>query len=311
MRSGGIIGGGMNRIAANPRRTVPGAVQSVLIATLIGFALSAASLHGQLLPSPGQSLPSFEVASVRHSPLESQGTSFQIAPARFRVLDATVDGLIRFAYDVRSDDQLKKGPRWTSTERFDIDAKIDDSQADATKKLSALQQIDQYRWMLQSLLLSRFALKVSTQVEVLPVFALEVVRGGPKMTPTVIPPDSQAHPFPSLGGWSRGDVEAHAMTMALLSEELSGNPDIGGRAVIDETGLSGSYDFQLHWTPLTRRSTGSNDAALQGTAQTSPADNADEPLSTALEEQLGLRLSAKKAPVRVLRIDHVERPSPN
>jgi uncharacterized protein (TIGR03435 family) len=268
-------------------------------------------MYGQLMPSPDRPLPSFEVASVRQSPPDSQGTSFQVAPLRFRVLDATVDGLIRFAYDIRSDDQLKKGPRWTSTERFDIDAKIDDAQAGATKKLLPTQQIDQYRLMMQSLLISRFALKVSTQMEELPVFALELTKGGPKMNPTAIPPNSQAHPFPSLIGWSRGEVEAHAMTMPLLSEELSGDQDIGGRPVIDETGLKGSYDFELHFTPLARRAMGTNDAVHQEGSRASAEDNNEVPLTAALEEQLGLKLSAQKAPVKVLVIDHVEQPSPN
>jgi uncharacterized protein (TIGR03435 family) len=148
-------------------------------------------------------------------------------------------------------------------------------------------------------------------MEELPVYALEVTKGGPKMSPTAIPPNAQAPPFPILSGWTRGEVEAHAVTMPLLSEELSGDQDVGGRPVIDATGLKGSYDFKLHFTPLVRHGMGSNDAAEQGDSHASAADNAEVPLSTALEEQLGLKLSPRKAPVKVLAIDHVEQPSPN
>lgn len=243
-------------------------------------------------PTPVASSPSFEVATIRPSPSESRGADFQIASVRFRAEHATLTDLIRFAYDLRADELLQRSPRWASSERFDVDAKIDDVQADATKKLTPTQQMDQYRSMLQSLLRDRFTLKVDTKTKELPVFALETAPSGPHMAPSALPPGH----LPQIAGFSRGDVDARGVSMSLLSEMLSGNQDVGGRVVIDATGLSGNFDFELHWTPF------STDAV---------SDTATVPLATALKEQLGLKLTARKAPVRVLVISHVEHPSPN
>ncbi len=213
---------------------------------------------------------------------------------RFRIQNATVSELVQFAYDIVSDKQLLNGPHWTSVEKFDVDAKIDDAQVTATKKLPPSQQMNQYRLMLQSLLKERFALKVHAQTEELSVFALEVARGGSKLTPTATPQE-----LPNLSGWSIGSVVAHAVTMSLLSQGLSGRDDVGGRIVIDATGLNGNYDFTLRWTPT---------ASLGGS---SLDDATDAPLSTALREQLGLKLTARRLPTRVLSIDQVQHPSAN
>jgi uncharacterized protein (TIGR03435 family) len=76
-------------------------------------------------------------------------------------------------------------------------------------------------------------------------------------------------------------------------------PEIGGRLVVDKTGLKGQYDFTLKWTPDI------------GAAAEQPASDAGPSLFTALQEELGLRLQSTKAPVDVLVIDHVELPSEN
>jgi len=107
----------------------------------------------------------------------------QIAPTRFRIQDASASELIRFAYAIRSEKQVQHGPRWTIVEKFDVEAKIDDAQAVTAKKLSPSLQMNQYRLMLQSLLKERFVLKIHTQTEELPVYALEISKGGPKLTP--------------------------------------------------------------------------------------------------------------------------------
>lgn len=293
-------------------RKWPRTWELVLTCGLIGFyLLCIAQAHAQVLPAPDQPLPSFEVASVRPSSSVSQGMNLQVAPLRFRAGNATLAALIRFAYDVRSDDQLEKGPRWTSTERFDIDAKIDDAQADATKRLSPEQQINLYRLMLQSLLKDRFALRVSTQMKQLDVYALVVAKSGPKMASAEMLPDPKSQPLPTLVGWSRGEVTAKAVTMSMLSEQLSGNLDIGGRVVIDATGLSGSYNFTLHWIPFSKQSAASIAPASKRVPDATEPDATGIPLMTALEEQLGLKLVPRRAPVRVLVIDHVEHPSAN
>jgi bla regulator protein blaR1 len=277
---------------------------------MFAFPACCARVPAQLLQSQDPQ-PSFEVASIRPSPTDSLGTSFQIAPLRFRVVDATLNTLVQFAYNIRSDDQLEKGPRWAAIDRFDVDAKIDDAQAEATKKMMPDQQIDRYRLMLQSLLTTRFALRVSTTTRDLPVYALEVLKSGAEMNPTAVPSGSEWPSLPRLAGWSRGELEAHAVSMSLFAEELSGKDDLGGRVVIDATDLAGTYDFKLHWTPFTRQLTLSSAATSKRTPGNSGADTGEVPLSTALEEQLGLKLVPRRAPVKVLVIVHVDHPSPN
>ena len=256
------------------------------------FALRAACSAAQSPPSLIASSPAFEVATIRPSASERPGVDFQLTTMRFRAVNATVTDLIRFAYDLRSDQLLQQAPGWAGTERFDVDGKIDDAQADATRKLTSTQQMSQYRAMLQSLLKDRFDLKVEEVAKVLSVYALEVEPNGPHMASSSAPPGS----FPSIGGFSRGDVEARGVSMSVLSEMLSGNQEIGGRVVIDATGLKGSFDFKLRWTPFSAESS---------------SDAATVPLATALKEQLGLKLTARKAAVQVLAISHVEHPSPN
>jgi uncharacterized protein (TIGR03435 family) len=82
--------------------------------------------------------------------------------------------------------------------------------------------------------------------------------------------------------------------------------DIGGREVIDKTGLTGVYDFSLKWTPLQTA------AAPGGGSETAPSPDVEgASLFTAIEEQLGLKLVPTKGPGQVLVIDHIEQPSEN
>jgi uncharacterized protein (TIGR03435 family) len=145
----------------------------------------------------------------------------------------------------------------------------------------------------------------------LPVYALVAAKNGPKLTPVNASPE-QKQRMPTLSGGSRGQLKAGAVSMALFTGWLSGRDDIGGRVVIDQTGLTGSYDFTLSWTPDEQRNAisngaGTNPGAAGAAAQESPAGS----ILTALQEQLGLKLESKRATVDALVIDHIERPSEN
>jgi uncharacterized protein (TIGR03435 family) len=90
--------------------------------------------------------------------------------------------------------------------------------------------------------------------------------------------------------------------MALLAAYLPSVEDLG-RPLVDETGLSGRYDFTLEWTP---------DEEGPSTSETGRAiASSDATFLEAIKEQLGLEFKAVKAPVRILVIDHVEKPSEN
>jgi uncharacterized protein (TIGR03435 family) len=169
------------------------------------------------------------------------------------------------------------------------------------------QKLEQYRLRVRTLLAERFNLKVTRQMKDLPVYALVLAKGGPKPALVPAPPDTLAQRTPTLGGFSSGQVKAGAVSMAVFADLLSGRPDVDGRPVVDATGLKGSFDFTLVFVR-----SGAQPTPYDATSpRTTTAPDADVPLLTALEEQLGLKLEPRRAPVEVLVIDHVEPPTPN
>jgi uncharacterized protein (TIGR03435 family) len=296
----------------------PGKRGKGLFLGMVAFAaLAAQSVLAQPTPAPTPvqeataSWPAFEVAAIRPSNSDTALHNFMISPNRFRVENGTAIALIRFAYNVKSDAQLPKEPRWIESERFDIDAKIADPQAEAMKSLPPDRKLDQYRLMLRSLLLDRFKLQVSRQMKEIPVYALVVGKKGSKLRPAKAPLDPQAQPMPTLSGGSRGQLRAGAVSMAVFTDWLSGRDDLSGRVVLDETGLQGTFDFTLDWAPDQQSNAMSNGAvATQGAgagAQPSPGGS----ILTALQEQLGLKLESTRDKVEVLVIDRIDRPSDN
>jgi uncharacterized protein (TIGR03435 family) len=295
-----------------------------------GF-VNAVHLRAQLLHANGP-LPSFEVASLKPGRYDDTNFGFRITPARFQAENASLISLIRFAYGIRSDAQLPKGPGWIGSEKFDLDAKFADSQVEALKKLTPDERFDQYRLMVQSLLADRFKLKLSSQAENLPVYALEVAKGGPKLKDVQggVPPPPSGRPGPPppppppgatlpagaqmpklprlMGG--EGHLTAGAVSMIFLTDWLYRQPEMEGRVIVDETGLKGYYDFELNWTPDESHAPSPNETGGgQGSADAAPRDGPS--IFTAFQEQLGLKLVPNKAPVEVLIIDHVEKPSPD
>jgi uncharacterized protein (TIGR03435 family) len=247
------------------------------------------------------------VATIKPSAVGSGFVNFGISPARFDAESATLKDLIQLAYNINSDDQLGKGPDWMSSKKFDIDAKIGDAEIDAMKQLPPDQRLDRYRLMVQSLLADRFNLRVSTVAKELPVLALVAAKDGPKLIQAAAPSGA-----PQVYGGSRGDLNAKAVTMKFFADFfLSGRDDLGGRVVIDATGLQGSYDFTLKWSRDYANPALPGGASQSGGAPGATSDSPGPSFVTALQGQLGLKLESRKAPVQVLVIDHVEQPSPN
>ena len=252
-------------------------------------------------------MPLFEVASVRLNRDPGDLFSLRLQPAAFRADGAPLDRLIRFAYDAKSDEQVLNMPDWASSEHFDIDAKISDADVAAMKKLTPEQSFRQYRLMVQALLADRFQMKARTEMRVLPVYALVVAKRGVNLTAAAALPE--AHRLPQLTFHASGDLKASSVTMQYFAEWLSGKPDTGDRVVIDATGLKGSYDFGLLWEPAEYSASSAVAGAIQPGSTTT--ESRKPSLFTAIQEQLGLKLEPRKAPVEVLVIDHVEQPSPN
>jgi uncharacterized protein (TIGR03435 family) len=160
--------------------------------------------------------------------------------------------------------------------------------------------------MFQSFLRDRFQLKVHREPKELPVLALVVAKGGPKLQQAragdtypdgIKGPDGKPAGHAGMMMWGPGRLTGQGIPVANLVPPLTQQL---GRIVQDKTGLTGMYDIELHWT--------ADDAAPDSR---SASDSPGPSIFTAMQEQLGLKLESQKAPVEVLLIDHVEQPPPN
>jgi uncharacterized protein (TIGR03435 family) len=144
--------------------------------------------------------------------------------------------------------------------------------------------------MYQKLLADRFHLIFHREVRDIPIYALTVAKGGPILK--VADPSEDLNTGNSGSGGQR-TLKFTNMSMPDFVLNMNLYED---RPVIDQTSLSGRYDFTLKWT---------FDVSSENEPDAPPS------LFTAIKEQLGLRVDAVKAPAEVLVIDHVERPSAN
>lgn len=231
----------------------------------------------------GQTMPSFDAASIKPAlpvgagPGHSGYVGMKTEPGRTSLLAVPLKFTIRTAYGFDTNARIDGGPDWLDTEMYDV---IGTYPADTPKEQTLL--------MLQSLLADRCKLAVHRETREQPVFALAVAPGGPKLKPH----DAANRGNGNRGG--RGHLELHNITLAQLGNFFYGEL---GRFVVDETGLTGTWDIALDWAPA-------------GTPVDDPI--ADRPsLAKALQEQLGLKLESKKGPVEFLVIDHVEKPTAN
>lgn len=267
-----------------------------------------ASATGQIFLAH-EPTPSFEVASIKPWKASVLPTA-AAAPIkgdpmqRVRVLEndrvhfiGQLDLFLMEAYNlpIGSEKRILKAPRWADSEadRYEIVAKIDASTFAAMKKMTPEHQREQIQILEQSLLAERFHLKVHVETKgQTSVYALVVDKGGLKITPSK---DGEESRISSL----RNEITAEAVTLDQFAHSPLWTP-IGQRFVINRTGLTGTYDFTLRWR--------SDDLHEAGTVQ----GESDLPyLFDAIREQLGLKVVDSKAPLEVLVIDNLERPSKN
>jgi uncharacterized protein (TIGR03435 family) len=263
-------------------------------------------LSGVLSAVPGEvaaqiaNPPTYDVASIKPSKASDE-TTLLFRPGAFTAKGMTLKSLLKEAYGIQ-DDQISGAPKWVSTQTYDIEAKVDGVDAATLEKLSE----DQFKGMFRSFLRDRFQLKVHWETKELPVLALVVAKGGPKLQqakPGDTYPDGIKGPDGKPAGhagmlmWGRGRLTGQGIPIGNLVPPLTQEL---GRIVEDKTGLTGNYDIELRWT--------TDDASPDSR---SASDSPGPSLFTAMQEQLGLKLESQKAPVQVLLIDHVEQPAPN
>jgi uncharacterized protein (TIGR03435 family) len=230
-------------------------------------------------------------------------------PDGFSAANATARQLIANAYDVK-DDQVSGGPDWVGSAGYDIEAKVTDP--DGPHQLTKAQRTQ----ALQALLSDRFKLAVHAETKDAPIYALTIAKGGPKLKAsqpssappagilpgaTIRGPDGAVPRGSMMRMFGPGNLTATAMTTTQLAIMLSQQLHM---TVVDRTGLTGSYDFSLQWTP-------DNLPPPPPGAEASAPDPGGPSIFTAVQEQLGLKLDSTRGPVKTLVIDHIERPSEN
>jgi uncharacterized protein (TIGR03435 family) len=239
--------------------------------------------------------PKFDVATIKPSQPNQPGKGFGFNGTHTRTFHTNVNDLIALAYGMHAK-QIIGAPDWLGTDLYDIDGVAD---------VPGRPSIKQMGEMIQGLLADRFALKSHHEQRELSVYAIQVASGGPKMKETTAGPNDPQ----GFGLRGFGDLIVRNMTMKEFASWMQSG--IMDKPVIDQTGLTAKYDFNLKWTP-----DDSQFAQFRGTngpIQPPAGDNPDAPpsLYTALQEQLGLKFTATKAMDDVIVIDHVEKPSSN
>lgn len=280
--------------------------------TASGQATAAASSQ-QATPTPPAKIPEFAVASIKPDKSGSMGVRLMFGPDGFTATNVPLNLLIREAYGV-NDDQISGAPGWTSSARFDIDARVDSADVAALKDLT----FDQRKQMICALLADRFGLKVHQETKDLPVYALVVAKGGLKIheaKPGDTYPNGLKGPDGQHGGAgmimfnASGQLTAQGVPLSNLTRVLSQQT---GHTVIDKTGLAGNYDFTLQMPPMKGPMPMPHAPGDGPAGSDDGADDSSGPsIFTALQDQLGLKLESQKAPLPLIVIDHVEEPSEN
>jgi uncharacterized protein (TIGR03435 family) len=194
----------------------------------------------------------------------------------------TLDGVLMNGFEVRSESQIIGYPSWVNSERFDIQAKMDAATTTAYRALKGETSNNQWHAFMQQILIERFGIKFHLEKRDLPVYNLVVAKQGLKVKASAQDENGSS----SMGP---GHYSAHRAQVGGLALSLSGAV---GRVILDKTGVTGDYDIDLTWAP-------------DGQPDAGPS------IFSALQDQLGLKLEPAKAPLDVVVIDHIERPSEN
>ena len=266
---------------------------SVAIVPIVLAAAVSGQTSDKIKALQGERL-AFDVVSIHLSDPNNDKQSMSVAPGKF---EATISlrELIKRSYDLK-DFQLVGLPRWADSAKYDIVAKDADTTDPST--LSPDQQdryFEEQLQRLQSLLADRFGFRFHIGRKSVPVLLLVQTKGGAKLDP---PKAGEMHRLYSQGP---GQLACYSTSMDELASELS--EFLPDQIVLNRTNLTGRYDFVLRWTP--------DDLKAGATGDASSAEATFPTLYTALQEQIGLRVESQRAPVDVLMVDGINRPTPD
>jgi uncharacterized protein (TIGR03435 family) len=250
--------------------------------------------------------PGFEAASIKPNMSGKDGGSIGPRGDRLVATNVNLKALLNFAFAPASgvllNSQIVSAPDWANTDRFDVEAKLEGDAHNVP--------IQQMRLALQSLLEDRFQLKAHRESRELPVYNLVLIKNGPKLSADQTPPafssgfiqfsspGEQLAPLPRgamriVAGGSATKLLGVAIPVSKLLNLLQGQSD---RIIFDQTGFTALFDINLEF---------SQPAAIsQSTESSAPS------LFTAIQD-IGMKLESAKAPIEVLVIDGVHKPSEN
>jgi len=247
----------------------------------VALSLVLASLLAAQAPEPEKKV-GFEVAAIR--PAKDDGNhSSNSDKGLYRTHNLTLKELIARAYDVDAS-LVSGGPNWVDSDSYDITARIPEEFAEQTH--------DKLPQMIESLLVERFQLVVHREPKQVSGYALVLAKKGPKMEP------AKADEKGSGTSTHNTHLTAHNITMEGFARYLTRNREIG-MPVVDKTGLTGAFNFELEWKP----------DPLQGKPEASADDRPS--IFTAMQQGLGLELKSAKVPIVTVVIDRAEKPQEN
>jgi len=275
-----------------------------VVAVLI-VALVASRAEGQT----SSELPAFEVISIKPRVPDAPPGNIPNAPDRFVRPNVTVSGLIEYAYDMRAF-QIIGGPAWVRSDRYEVSAKAETAVSQA-----------QMRLMVQRLLAERFGLQVRRETREMDTYALVTARRDGQLGEKMKPSERDCAPIIDAGnvkprqgdgpppcGWFVALINGFArlrLTGIRMPRFAGVLEPMTTRKIVDRTNLTGTYDIEMDFLP---------DPGLLGLSI--PNSNALQqsdipPLTTAIQDQLGLKLESERAPVDVIVVDGVRPPTAN
>ena len=296
--------------------TLPSRLAAGAVLVVSATALSVSRPHAQTpaqAPDPNPAL-TYEAASVKPNKSGVQGSSIRRFPGgRLQATNMPLRALITFAYQLQPF-QLVEDPGWIRNDTFDIVAKMEGDPPPVMPGSGP----DPHMVAMRTLLAERFKLAVHRETRQMDIYELVLARPDGKLGPALKPTTQDCAammaaarggppPGPAPGPNSPvvcgirglpGRLVAGAMPMALLASNLSGQVQ---RIVVDRTGLSGGWDFEITFAP-------ERPLNPPPGVEFPPADPNAPSLFTAMQEQLGLKLQSTKGPVEVLVVERVEQP---
>jgi uncharacterized protein (TIGR03435 family) len=270
---------------------------------IAAFAVLSPALYAQTpvaqapvapIPAPRPAFNAFDVATIKPIDPDAKAGRYIIMQGTHRFIGKayTLKLLIAAAYSL-SPETISGGPSWIESDHFDITA-ITPGEVQPNH--------DEQMSMLRNLLGDRFRLTFHREPRQFSLYELQIAN--PKSASKLKPSTALAGDPPALISTvypQRIVMPARNVTMADFVSVLQ--RAVLDRPVVDKTGLTGRYDFDLEWAP--------DDSQFGGDVKPASADAPSPPFFTAVQQELGLRLVAAKGPVEALVVDHAEHPTAN